>query len=232
MAMLKAAFNKASDLGWSGPNPAVGIRRFKEHSRDRFLQPDEMESFFRALLAEPNKTLRDFFLVALLTGQRRADIQSMAWADINLDLGLWRIPDGKGGEPVVVPLVQPALRILETRQEASGDCRWVFPGRGKTGHIVEPKAAWRRILDRAGLEDLRIHDLRRSLGSWLTMGGASLPITGKALGHRSQASTNVYARLDVASVRGAVGKATDAMLAAGGVHLLESGGTEGDEQGL
>jgi integrase len=69
-----------------------------------------------------------------------------------------------------------------------------------------------RILKEAGIADLRIHDLRRTLGSWQAATGANSYIIGKSLGHRSQQSTAVYARLNLDPVRDSVNKATDAML--------------------
>ncbi len=82
-------------------------------------------------------------------------------------------------------------------------------------HIVDPKASWRRLLLRAKLANLRPHDLRRSIGSWMALGGVGLPIIGAALGHKDQRSTQVYARLNDGAVRAAMNRATDAMLAAG-----------------
>ena len=74
----------------------------------------------------------------------------------------------------------------------------------------------------AGFRDLRLHDLRRTLGSWQAATGASLPIIGKSLGHKSLAATQIYARLNLDPVRASINKATDAMLTAGGVAgLLE-----------
>jgi integrase len=80
---------------------------------------------------------------------------------------------------------------------------------------VEPWACWRRILKRAGLANLRIHDLRRSLGSWQAIGGASLPVIGKSLGHTQASTTQIYARLSMDPVRSSVEAATDAMLRIG-----------------
>ena len=82
-------------------------------------------------------------------------------------------------------------------------------------HITDPKSSWRRLLQRAGLEDLRPHDLRRSIGSWMALGGVGLPIIGAALGHKDQRSTAVYARLNDGAVRAAMERATQAMLIAG-----------------
>ncbi|MHB1203741.1 MAG: tyrosine-type recombinase/integrase, partial [Acidithiobacillus sp.] len=69
------------------------------------------------------------------------------------------------------------------------------PGAGAIGHLVEPKKGWQRLLQRAGIEDLRIHDLRRSLASFQIDAGVSLAVIGKGLGHHSQQTTAVYARL-------------------------------------
>lgn len=91
------------------------------------------------------------------------------------------------------------------------------PVQAKTGHLVEPKKAWARILIRAGIENLRIHDLRRSLGSWQAKTGASLSIIGESLNHKSVNTTQIYARLDIDPVRDSMNKATGAMLEAGGM---------------
>ena len=163
--LLGAMYNKARDIGYTGDNPAKGIKKFKEEKRDRFLQGDELPAFFKALASEPNDLLRDFFLVALLTGARRANVQAMRWDDLDLDRGSWRIPgsEAKAGETIVLPLVAPALAILAARYKARKPSPWVFPSWGATGHLVEPKGAWKRICKKAGLVDVRIHDLRRSL---------------------------------------------------------------------
>jgi integrase len=80
--------------------------------------------------------------------------------------------------------------------------------------LVEPKKGWQRLLDRAGFSDLRIHDLRRTLGSWQAKTGASLLTIGKSLNHKSTQSTAIYARLDLDPVRESVNRATAAMLIA------------------
>jgi integrase len=80
--------------------------------------------------------------------------------------------------------------------------------------MVAPNKAWDRILENSGLENLRIHDLRRTLGSWQAKTGASLSIIGKSLNHKNVATTAIYARLDLDPVRAAVDAATNAMMAA------------------
>lgn len=223
--LIGAMFNKAGDIGYAGENPAKGIKKFKEVKRDRFLQGEELPAFFKALVSEPNDLLRDFFLLALLTGARRANVQAMRWDDLDLDRGAWRIPgsEAKAGETMVLPLVAPAVAILQTRHKASNGSPWVFPSFGKSGHLVEPKSAWKRICTNAGLSDVRIHDLRRSLGSWQAMGGASLPIIGKSLGHTQVKTTAIYARLSMDPVRSSVESATAAILTAGKASVGEAG---------
>ena len=92
-----------------------------------------------------------------------------------------------------------------------------FPVRAGPGHLAEPKKGWQRILARAAIADLRIHDLRRTLGSWQAKQGASLAIIGKSLSHKNQNTTAIYARLDLDPVRDSVNTATTAMMAAGGL---------------
>jgi integrase len=216
IAMTSSLFGYAAERKlFKGANPAQGIQKFPEAKRERFLQADELPAFFKALAEESNETLRDYFLISLLTGARRSNVQEMQWRQLHLERGEWRIPTTKNGEPQTVTLAPEAVEILRAR----GGCDpvWVFPGTGASGHLVEPKKAWKRILERAGIESLRIHDLRRTLGSWQTKTGASLAIIGKSLNHKSVNTTAIYARLDLDPVRESVERATGAMLAAAGV---------------
>ena len=192
---------------FSGQNPAP--------SRDRFLQPDELTPFFKALSESTNGVMRDFFLLALLTGARRANVSAMRWADIDLAAGVWRIAKTKNGTPQTVTLSPEAVTVLQSRKVGGGE--FVFPGEGKTKHIVEPKKAWATILKAAGIKNLRIHDLRRTLGSWQARTGASLPIIGKSLNHKTHQATAIYARLDLDPVRQSVNTATAAMMEAAGL---------------
>jgi integrase len=207
---IRSIFNKAIDWGWEGTNPAVGIKKFKEKSRDRFLQPDELPRFFEALANEPNETARDFIMISLLTGARKSNTLAMRWSEINLTAETWRIETTKNGEAQTIHLPKQAMQIL-TERKWNSESPWVFEGTGKSGHLADPKKAWERILKEAEIEDLRIHDLRRTLGSYQAATGANGYIIGKSLGHRSQQSTAIYARLNLDPVRDSVNKATDAM---------------------
>jgi integrase len=207
---IRSIFNKAIDWSWAGVNPAVGIQKYREKSRDRFLQPDELPRFFEALSSEPNEAARDFFLLSLLTGARKSNTLAMRWKDINFTTETWRIEETKNADPLTVHLPRQAVDLLKARKLAS-DSAWVFPADSTSGHLADPKKAWARILRQAGIENLRIHDLRRTLGSYQAATGANGYIIGKSLGHRSQQSTAIYARLNLDPVRESVNKATEAM---------------------
>ncbi len=222
LALISSLFNKAADWGWKGDNPAHGVKKFKEQSRDRFLEADELPRFFESLAQEPNQTARDYFLVSLLTGARKDNVLCMRWDQINIERATWTIPDTKSGEPHTVPLIPAVVELLEDRKreeekKTESVSGWVFPGTGKTGHLVEPKKAWKRILERAEIENLRIHDLRRSLGSWQAATGANLSIIGKTLAHKNVSTTAIYARLNLDPVRESMKKAGDAIFEAGGI---------------
>jgi integrase len=230
LALVSSVYGWALSAGLWEHNPAKGIKRNKENSRDRFLQSDELPRFFQALAAEHNDTMRDYFLLALLTGARRSNVLSMEWADVNFDRAEWRIKETKNGTPQTVTLSPEALSVLRDRRPEQPS-RFVFPGTGKTGHLAEPKKAWERVLGRAGIDDLRIHDLRRTLGSWQAKTGASLAIIGKSLNHKNQNTTAIYARLDLDPVRDSVNTATSAIMAAAGLKtsadVVKIGGKKG-----
>lgn len=109
----------------------------------------------------------------------------MHWNDVNFNRHEWLIKETKNGEAQTIPLAPQAIVILKERyKNRSSD--WVFPSPfSKSGHIEEPKNAWKNLLERADIKDLRIHDLRRTLGSWQAATGANSYIIGKSLGHKT-----------------------------------------------
>lgn len=267
VAIISSVFNYAADHEhFSGTNPASRIQKNAVVARDRFAQAAELPYLFAAI---GESSLSDFFLLSLLTGARRSNVQAMAWRELDLDARIWRIGMTKNGTPQNVTLSPEAAAALVVRKRTTGNSPFVFPGEGKTGHLVEPKKAWAAILLRASLRrlldyleslgkltaeerkqadkqiievpavvekryraisekleidpslydmtDLRIHDLRRTLGSWQAKTGASLAIIGKSLNHKTHQATAIYARLDLDPVRQSVETATQAMLEAAGV---------------
>ncbi len=213
LALLSTMFSKAIIWGYlKTDNPCRGVKKFKEISRDRFLSGEELARFFEALDLTENPAFKDFILLSLFTGARKSNVLSMRWRDIDFERNVWKIPGelSKNGDPMQVPLGPDVLDILR-RRRAETSSVFVLPGPGAKGHYMEPKRAWGTLLKRAKLEDLRIHDLRRSMGSWMTIGGTSLPIVGKALGHKTSQATSIYARLNLDPVRAAMEQAVEAM---------------------
>ena len=265
--LISSVYSFAADLElFTGTNPASRIQKNPAPERDRFAQANELPYLFAAI-AESD--MADYFLLSLLTGARRSNVQEMAWRDLDLDAGIWRIGITKNGTPQNVTLSPEAVTVLKARKPAVKGSPFVFPGKGVTGHLVEPKKAWATILRRASVSrilalleaegqlsdeerliadklladtpikaerryramadslkidpatydmtDLRIHDLRRTLGSWQAKTGASMAIIGKSLNHKTHQATRIYARLELDPVRQSVNTATQAMLEAGGI---------------
>ncbi len=294
LALISGVFGRAIEWGlWNKQNPAQGIRKFPEKSRDRFIQSEELPVFFESLAHEPSELLQDYFMLLLLTGVRRSNLMAMRWDEISFERKEWRIPETKNGTPQIISLddTQGAmLRILENRKAkikeykaraadkdageyevklAANASKWVFPSAGSAGHLVEPRKGWERILARTelfqligliaetnkwdiekiqeakieaigrlgqaiseyrdianklklditalGLRNLRIHDLRRTLGSWMAGTGASTVIIGRQLNHKSATATAVYSRLQQDPVIQARNKALTAIFGAAGV---------------
>lgn len=215
IGLLKHMYNRAIEWGYpahSG-NPAVGIKMFREKSRERFLQPDEIQRLFAALAEEPNVIFKNYVLLSLFIGQRRQNMLSMRWSNVDLDLGYVLFPDSKNGDPQKIPLIMQAKEILtEMRKHAIND--WVFPSDigSKSGHVEDLHRPWYALLRRAGIEDFRFHDLRRTFGSYQAITGASLHIIGKALGDKTSAATKVYSRLTMDPIRDSIQRGADKML--------------------
>jgi integrase len=189
---------------WSGENPATKIEFNGYTKRDRFLQPDELVRLDRALQSETNQDFKDFVELALATGARRSNVLAMKWAEINDEHRVWIIPKmkTKTGDTYVLPLHPRAVTVLK-RRARSGP--WVFPSPlSKTGHLVEPKKPWKRLLLRANITGFTIHDLRRTNASYQSIAGQSLQAIAKTLGHASTASTEVYAKLNTDAARAAL----------------------------
>ncbi len=218
LATLKAIYNKAIEWGYKGSNPVLRIKLFKEKSRDRFIQLDELPRFFKALNEEYNHVARDYFYIALYTGARKANVLAMKWEEINFISKEWRIPKTKNGEPITLPLVKEAMDILNERlkeqnQSEEEKSNFVFPSKASSkGYLQDPKKAWKRILTSAKIKDLRIHDIRRTLGSYQAISGASLQIIGKSLGHKSQHATQIYSRMNLDPVRKSMENAISLMI--------------------
>lgn len=217
ITIVSATYNFYIKNGyWKGTNPCQGIRKFPTKSRDRFLSLYELDLFKKAL-AEEDQLFQDYFKLALFTGVRKNNLLSMKYADLDFVLKRWRIPETqtKNGEVNIVLLSNHSLEILSRRKTENDregiKSPYVFPSDSKSGHLTDPKRSFERIKQRMGVSDIRIHDLRRTLGSYMAISGASLPVIGKALNHKNLNSTAIYARLSNDPIMDAVTTAVNLM---------------------
>jgi len=217
--MVKAVFSWSAGSKdgkvnfWPVDNPARNVELYDEEKRERFLQPHELVAFNDELKKESHRDLRDFLTLALATGARKSNVLAMRWADISFERANWNITVTKSGKPYDVSLTPAALQVLRRRREETPDGgAFVFPSHGKSGHVIELKKQWDKFRKRAGIPDVRVHDLRRTKGSYMAISGVSLQQIGAVLGHRSLGSTEIYARLHQESLREAVETGDAAML--------------------
>ena len=214
VSLLRKMFNLARDWGlYDGENPATRIQMFHEESRDRFVQPEELPWLFQAIADEPNIAVRAVFLTALLTGARRTEVLTMQWKDVSLTRAEWRIPHTKAGHPHLLPVPHALVATLRSLPRVDGN-PYVFPGHNGAGHLKNMKRAWDRIRVKAGIQDVRFHDLRRTVGSWLAGSGESLHLIGNILNHSDVSTTAIYARLNLDPVRQALERNASKMLEA------------------
>lgn len=211
--LIRQMYNKAIDWGFPGQNPATRIKLFKEVQRDRFLQEHEFPGFFNALATEKNIMFRNFVLISLFLGQRRRNIQAIKWSDINFERKALYLAETKTGEPQAVPIPTQIIELLR-EMETFKTSEWLFPSKtSASGHLETPTKMWKAFLERAGITNLRMHDLRRTFASIQAINGSSNEVIGKALGDKSPAVIPIYARLTESPVRASIQNAADTMFA-------------------
>jgi len=187
-------------------NPARGVEKFPEAKRERFLSADEFKRLGDAIAkaeqqaTEPVHALAALRLLAV-SGMRLGEVLNLRHAETSFERGFLELPDSKTGRKSV-PLTAPIAEILRAVPAIEGN-PFVFAGRKDGQRLVGIQRIWRRVAKAAGLEDVRIHDLRHSLASVGAAGGLSLPIIGKLLGHSQPQTTARYAHLAADPVRAA-----------------------------
>ena len=194
--LLKSIYAKAMAWGYLPrlhDNPTAGITLFKEEKRDRWLTGDEMPRVAEAIAAEANVYVQAAIWLYLFTGVRKSELLNAQWADVDLDRGELRLPDTKSGRTHYVSLSLPAIELLSRVPRIAGN-PYVLPGHKAAQHLVNIDKPWQRIRNRAACDDVRLHDLRRTVGSWLAQSGNSLHLLGRILNHQQSSTTEVYAR--------------------------------------
>lgn len=203
-----------------GTNPVKGIERYRERKRERHLLPAELSRLGDVLreaelLRTESPSVIALIRLLLLTGARLGEVLSLQWKQIDWEAGTVRLEDSKTG-PKTLYLSDAARAVLAQLPRVEGN-PWCLPGRRHGKGLVNPQKPWRRIRMQAGLDDVRLHDLRHTYASVAARGGFSLPMIGALLGHMEAQTTQRYAHLVGNPVQAAAEQVGEAIrLALGG----------------
>jgi integrase len=207
-SLCSTLFNQAIIWKMRDDNPCHLVRGNPEHGRQRFLKGDELDRLIGVL--ERHRTHYpddvDATMLAALTGSRRGEILSMRWRDLDLPGAIWLKPPEttKQRREHRLTLSPEAIEVLQRRlaeREAPGKVvrlrpdDFVFAGGGAKTHTNRLERHWREFRAEAGLTDVRFHDLRHSVASFLIEAGMSLPVIGSVLGHSKPQTTARYAHV-------------------------------------
>jgi site-specific recombinase XerD len=204
VVMLSGALSFGVRRGLCDANPALGVRKFPSRKLERYLTPAELARLGEVLDAATALGVEDPYRIAairllLLTGCRKGEVLTLKRAFVDRHHRCLRLPDSKTGQKSV-HVGQAVLDLIATLPEIPGN-PYLLPGRGGAGHVGDIQSTWETIRKAAGLEDVRLHDLRHSYASVGAVGGDSLMVIGALLGHRTAQSTERYAHLGDDPVR-------------------------------
>lgn len=143
-------------------------------------------------------------------------------ADVDMQRRELRLPETRAGRTHYILLSPPAVALLDAIS-GNEDNPHVFPGRNEGAHLVNIDKPWRRVRKAAGVEDVRLHDLRRTVGSWLPQAGNSLHLIGRVLNHSNASTTQVYARFGEDHVRAALEQHGERLLSVAGTQPMGVG---------
>lgn len=214
VGLLGGIMSFAVGEGVRPDNPVIGIKRYPDKQGERFLSHAELGKLGEVLSAVEETEVLAVPAIRLLimTGCRKSEILSLKWSEVDFDIGCLRLADSKTGQKIVM-LGAPALQILANKSRQAGS-EYVFPAmKGKNHYVGLPKT-WARIRKQAGLEGVRIHDLRHSFASVGAGSGMGLQVVGKLLGHSNPKTTARYSHLADDPVRAAADRIAGSIAAA------------------
>ncbi|HYC00739.1 MAG TPA: tyrosine-type recombinase/integrase [Candidatus Limnocylindrales bacterium] len=207
LALISHLCSQAEKTGYrpmGSPNPARGVDRYPEIARKRFLSPPEHAALWRVLCEMEGGKYRDSaqaLKLLVLTGCRKSEIVSLAWAEVDVDGACLNLADSKTGRRMI-PLAAEAAAVLAGRL-SERRCAWVFPNDTSDGPRASIETAWLRARAAAKLDGVHVHDLRHSFAAAGVAAGLSLVQIGELLGHRQAQTTLRYSHVSAQVARGA-----------------------------
>jgi len=207
LRLLSKMFNLAIAWGWRDNNPVMGIPKYQEEKRDRWLNEEELDRLWDVLDRHSDRMTAYVFKFLILTGARKGEALGATWDQFDLEKGVWTKPSHltKQKKKEHLPLSEKTIEVLQTvKKRTPKGSVYVFPGRIEGEPLKEIKTFWKTVLKESKLENVRIHDLRHTHAAHLVSSGLSLPIVGKLLGHTQASTTQRYAHLADEPLRQAV----------------------------
>ena len=209
---IRCMYNVGKKFGIAGSekNPAAGIKLFAVEGRERFLNAEETERLREAVQSSENTQLKYIVALALLLGCRKRELLDAKWEDFSLERRLWRIPLTKSGKARHVSLSLVAVSMLAQVPRWEG-CPYVVPNPRTRLPFMGIQVAWDTARKKAGLAEVRMHDLRHTFASNLVNAGHSIFVVSKALGHSSTQMSERYSHLSNETLFAAADSAANAM---------------------
>ena len=204
-ALLSKMFNLAIQWQFLEKNPCKGVQKYKESgNKERYLDTEEIARFTEALKNNANRVSACAIGFLLFTGLRMGEALQIEWRNVDMEKKTVFLPPEttKSGKGRTVVLNSLAFKVLEEMRGLKEN-DYVFPGKGPQGHMTSPRRVFAAVKKEAGIENLRIHDLRHTYASLAVNGGANLYEVQKLLGHASSQMTQRYAHLSDKAVRDA-----------------------------
>ena len=216
VGLLGGIFTFAVDRKLRQDNPVRGVMRFSDKRNERFLSPAELGKLGKILQRAEQEGVNPCAIAAIrllvFTGCRKAEILTLKWDYVDWNHKCLRLPDSKSGQKTV-PLGAPALELLSVLPKVESNS-YVLPSSHSGKHYVGLQKIWQNIRKWDGLDDVRIHDLRHTYGSAAALGGESLLMIGKLLGHKDPKTTQIYAHLADSTLQQAANRAAEQIAAA------------------
>jgi integrase len=191
-------------------NPGAEVKQFTVEGRERFLSPEETERLREAVERSENTQLKWIVTLLLMLGCRKRELLDSKWEHFDLERRSWRIPISKSGKSRHVPLSTAAVAVLAQLPRWDG-CPYVVPNPKSRQPFTGIHVSWDTARTRAGLPDVRMHDLRHTFASNLVNAGHSLFVVSKALGHTNTLMTQRYSHLSDETLFAAADAAANAM---------------------